>query len=136
MSSAAEFRMPKLGRGPQILAFMLVLGLVGAMAIQPTRQLLEQRDRISAVAAELERTQVTNVQLEAQIERLNNDDYIEQRAREQIGLVRPGETTYVVMPPSDHEQQAARRRKKAKVVAEPAEPPGFVESAIHFIFGF
>lgn len=136
MSSAAEFRMPKLGRGPQIVAFMLVLGLVGAMAIQPTRQLLAQRDRISAVAAELEQAQVGNVQLEAQIERLNNDDYIEQRAREQNGLVRPGETTYVVMPPSNQEQQAAQRRKKAKIVAEPAEPPGFVESAINFIFGF
>lgn len=135
MSSATEFRMPKLGRGPQIVAFMLVLGLVGAMAIQPTRQLLEQRYRISGVAAELERAQVGNVQLEAQIERLNNDDYIEQRAREQIGLVRPGETTYVLMPPRNHEQQAAQR-KKAKIVTAPAEPPGFVESALNFIFGF
>lgn len=136
MSSAAEFRMPKLGRGPQIVAFMLVLGLVSAMAIQPTRQLLAQRDRISAVATELEQAQVSNVQLEAQIERLNNDDYIEQRARAQIGLVRPGETTYVVMPPSNHEQQAAQRRKKVKIVTAPVEPPGFLESAINFIFGF
>lgn len=135
MSSAAVFRMPKLGRGPQIVAFMLVLGLVSAMAIQPTRQLLAQRDRISAVATELEQAQVSNVQLEAQIERLNNDDYIEQRARE-FGLVRPGETTYVVMPPSNHEQQAAQRRKKVKIVTAPVEPPGFLESAINFIFGF
>jgi hypothetical protein len=115
---------------------MLDLGLVGAMAIQPTRALLEQRDRITSVGSELTRTQEANLRLEAQIERLNNDDYIEQRARAQIGLVRPGETTYVVMPPSGQEQRAEQRKRKAKVVAEPPAPPSFVESAIHFIFGF
>ena len=136
MRAAAEFRFPKLGRAPQIVAFVLVLGLVGAMAIEPTRQLLDQRTRISSMAGELREVQEGNVQLEAQIERLNNDDYIEQRARAQIGLVRPGETTYVVMPPSGQEQAAAQKKHEKKVVAEPPPPPGFVESVVHFIFGF
>ena len=136
MSITAASRMPRLGRGPQIVAFILVLGLVGAMAIQPTRQLLEQRDRITAVAVQLEKVQAGNAQLATQIERLNNGDYIEQRAREQIGLVRPGETTYVVMPPSHQEQQADKRKKKAKTVTPPVPDPSFVESAIHFILGF
>ena len=136
MSSTAAFRLPRLGRGPQIVAFILVLGLVGAMAIQPTRQLLEQRDRITSVATQLEEVQAGNAQLATQIERLNNGDYIEQRAREQIGLVRPGETTYVVMPPSNQEQQADKRKKRAKSVTPPPPDPSFVESAIHFILGF
>lgn len=88
------------------------------------------------MAGELRRVQEGNLQLEAQIGRLNNDDYIEQRARAQIGLVRPGETTYVVMPPSDQEQAADKRmKKKKKVTAEPPPTPSFLESAIHFIFG-
>jgi cell division protein FtsB len=131
---AADF--PKFGRGPQIVAVILVLGLFGAMAIEPTRQLLDQRTRISTMAEELGKVQEGNAQLEAQIARLNNADYIEQRAREQMGLVRPGETTYVVMPPSNQEKRAEQRRHKAPVKAEPPAPPGFVESAIHFIFGF
>ncbi|MEA2451631.1 MAG: hypothetical protein QOG04_341 [Actinomycetota bacterium] len=134
MRIAADF--PKLGRGPQIVAALLILGIVGAMAIQPTRQLLDQRDRISSMASELQSVQQGNAELEAQIARLNNDDYIEQRARAQIGLVRPGETTYVVMPPSKQEKQAEARRHKTRVVVEPPPPPGFLESAIHFIFGF
>jgi len=134
--AAAEFRFPKLGRAPQVVAFVLVLGLVGAMAIEPTRQLLDQRTRISSMAGELQEVQEGNLQLQAQIERLNNDDYIEQRARAQIGLVRPGETTYVVMPPSGQEQAAAEKKHQRKVVAEPPPPPSFMESVVHFIFGF
>ena len=92
MKAAAvpRFRVPKLGPAPQFIAFVLVLALLGAMAIEPTRQLLAQRDRISGMAAELRAAHAANARLEAQIARLNNDDYIEQRARAQIGLVRPG----------------------------------------------
>ena len=136
MKAAAEFRLPKLGRAPQIVAFILVLGLAGAMAIEPTRQLIDQRVRISSMAKELRDVQEGNLQLEAQIARLNNDDYIEQRAREQIGLVRPGETTFVVMPPSDQEQTADKKERRSKVKVGPPPPPSFLESAVHFIFGF
>ena len=125
-----KLRMPRLGRSPQIVAFILVLGLVGAMGIQPTRRLLEQRDRISSAATDLRSVQVGNEQLEEQIARLNDPDYLEQRAREQIGLVRPGETTYVVMPPSDTEQ--AKRKRAARKI-EPPPPPGFVDLLLHFI---
>ena len=68
------------------------------------------------------------------VERQATDD--EQRAREQIGLVRPGETTYVVMPPSDQEQTADKKERQKKVRVEPPPPPSFLESAVHFIFGF
>ena len=112
------------------MAFILVLGLVGAMGIQPTRRLLEQRDRISSMAAELTQVQAGNERLEEQIARLNDPDYLEQRARAQIGLVRPGETTYVVMPPSDSEQA---KRKRARTEVVPPPPPGFFDSLLHFL---
>ncbi|MEA2517730.1 MAG: hypothetical protein QOG16_1568 [Actinomycetota bacterium] len=128
--------MPKLGRAPQIIAFLLVLGLLGAMAIEPTRQLLDQRDRISSVAGELRDVQESNAELQAQIGRLKDDDYLEQLARERIGLVRPGETTYVVMPPSDQEQRASEKHRKAQQKVEPPPPPTFLDSVIDFVFGF
>lgn len=128
-ATAQRFRLPPLGRAPQIVVFFLVLALLGGMAIEPTRQLLAQRDRISGMAAELRAAQAANARLEAQIARLNNDDYIEQRARAQIGLVRPGETTYVVMPPSDGPAKRKPRVRKAP----PPPPPSFMESLLHFI---
>jgi len=127
--AARSVRFSKLGRAPQIVAVLLVLGLVGGMAIEPTRQLLAQRDRIAGMSSELARVQEANARLEAQIARLNNDDYIEQRAREQIGLVRPGETTYVVMPPSN--SRSKRKNRVARPEAPP--PPSFVQSVLHFI---
>ena len=125
-----KMRMPRLGRSPQIVAFILVLGLVGAMGIQPTRRLLEQRDRISSAAADLRAVQVGNERLEHQITRLNDPDYLEQRARE-FGLVRPGETTFVVMPPSDSEQ--AKRKRAAAAKVEPPPRPGFIDLLLHFV---
>ena len=131
MKAASSFpRLPSLGRAPQIVAFLLVLGLVGAMAIEPTRQLLQQRDRISKMSGDLTEVAAGNERLAEQIARLKNDDYIEQRAREQIGLVRPGETTYVVMPPSKSDEP--KRKQRAKPLAPPP-PPGFFESLLEFV---
>ena len=118
-----------LGAGAPIVVVLLILGLAGAMAIQPTRQLFEQRQRIAEMTAELRRTQDANRRLAGDIERLGDPDYLEQQAREQFGLVRPGETTYVVMPPRRHhhrprDRRGARHRAKA---------PGFVERVLGFI---
>ena len=124
-----RFRMPKLGRAPQMVVVILVLGLVGAMAIEPTRQLIQQRDRISSMSSDLTEVQAGNERLAEQIARLKNDDYIEQRAREQIGLVRPGETTYVVMPPSKTHDPTRKERTKPV----PPPPPGFFESLLEFV---
>jgi cell division protein FtsB len=126
-----RIRLPRLGAGPQIVAVLLVLGLFGAMAIEPTRQLMAQRERIAGMAQELERVERSNRRLDARIRRLRDPDFIEQRAREQVGLVRPGEVTYVVMPPS-REHSGKKRRARAKEPVTRAEP-GFLEGLVDFI---
>ena len=126
-----RFHMPKLGIAPQIVVLLLVLGLVGAMAIQPTRQLLDQRARMRAASRDLAQVNESNRRLQNRIERLKDPDYVDQLARAQSGLVKPGEIPYVVMPPS---RSAADRRRKAPAPAAPApESPSFVESLLHFI---
>ena len=129
----AELAVRGIRIGPRGIAAVLVVGLVGAMAIEPTRQLLEQRDRLSGMADELRNVQGSNRALEERIARLNDPDYIEQKAREQIGLVRPGETAIVVMPPSDRAraENRAKAARKKPVVAPP--PPGFWEQLASFI---
>ncbi|CAN5604676.1 hypothetical protein BH24ACT26_BH24ACT26_14990 [soil metagenome] len=132
--SATPLRRPRLtlGVGPQVVAVLLVVVLAGAMAIQPTRQLLAQRNRIAQMTAELRRTETLNRRLEIYLTRLNDPDYIEQQARAQLGLVRPGETTYVVMPPA---KRAGKDRRRAALRARPSRPapPGFVERLLDFI---
>lgn len=130
--STTPLRRPRidLGIGPQIVVIALLVGLAGAMAIQPTRQLLAQRARIEQMRAELATVQKANVRLEAYITRLSDPDYLEQQARAQLGLVRPGETAYVVMPPKardDRREGRADRRRKARA------EPGFIARLFDFI---
>jgi cell division protein FtsB len=111
---------------------LLVISLFGALLIEPTRQLLEQRARIAGMASDLEKIDRTNERLEDRIARLNDPDFLEQRARTQVGLVRPGETTFIVMPPS---RAAGGRGKKGprKAPVAPPEPPGLIEGFLDFI---
>lgn len=124
-------RLPDLGMGPQIVALLLVLGLLGAMAIEPTRQLVEQRERIEGLSQDLEEIQSSNAELETRIGRLQDPDFLEQRARD-MGLVRPGETAYVVMPPS-RSKAKAKRKAAAKAPAPAPAEPGFIEGFLAFI---
>ncbi len=124
---------PRLGRGPQILLLVLVAGLLGAMALEPTRQLLEQRQRIDNMANELTAIQTTNEKLRNQLERLQDPDHIEQKAREQAGLVMPGETSYRVVPPTEAKLEE-RQEAKARDAAPPPPPePGLIEGFLDFL---
>jgi cell division protein FtsB len=114
---------------------VLVLGLVGAMAIEPTRRLLDQRRRIEGMAGDLNRIETLNDQLSDRIRRLQDPDYIEQEARAIAGLVREGETTYVVLPLTRRERrERARAQEREQDAATPPEPePGLLEGWLDFV---
>jgi cell division protein DivIC len=120
----------RLGVLPQVIALVLVLGLAGAMAIQPTRQLFAQRDRIAEMSDDLRSINQTNKAFNQRIERLNDPDYLEQIARDN-GFARPGETVYNVVPPSRKEVKEKEKRKVAEPAPEPE--PGFMERFMNFV---
>jgi cell division protein FtsB len=128
-----RFHLPNLGQGAQAIAFLLVVGLLVAMAIQPTRELLQQKQRVSSMTSDLRRVQNVNERLAERIKRLRDPDYIEQRAREQIGLVRPGERTYVVLPPG---KGASAHKKKTSAHKAPQVPAGKGGGALHSFLHF
>jgi hypothetical protein len=72
--------------------------------------------------------------LKNRIHRLQDPDFVEQLARQQVGLVRPGEIPYVVMPPSG-EQLAKKKAKKERKEAASTPPPepGAVEGFLRFV---
>jgi cell division protein FtsB len=123
---------PRLGVGPQIVAIVLVIGLAGAMAIQPTRQLLEQRDRIRGLQADLEGVRMANRGLADRIRRLRDPDYLEQEARA-LGLVRRGERSFVVLPPSRRATERRDRRRARAAASVPQAPANFLERALKFM---
>ena len=79
-----------------------VLGLALAVflvaVVFPTRTYLSQRDEIASAEEKLAILTAENSKLDARVEQLHTDAEVERLAREQYGLVRPGETPYVLVP--------------------------------------
>jgi cell division protein FtsB len=82
-----------------VLAAILTALLLAA--IYPLRAYFEQRSRI----AELERRTAAiaeqNSELQARIEQLHDPAFLERIARECLGMVKLGETPFVVIPAED-----------------------------------
>lgn len=118
--STRSVRTPILRRGPQVVAGLLLIGLLVAMATKPLMQLSAQKERLGQMSGGLSQLERENAELEDRIVRFKDPDFIEQKAREQAGLVRPGEIPYVVMPPS---KARAERRSDPAEGAVPEPPP-------------
>ncbi len=83
-----------------IITIGLGLALVACMFVfvLPTQTYLSQRDQISRAEERLDVIRRETEQLRRDTERLSGDAEVERIAREQYGLVRPGETPYVIVP--------------------------------------
>jgi cell division protein FtsB len=82
---------------PALLSVITVLVLI--VGVFPTRIYLEKRADVDATEASLARLQADNDATEARVAALDSDAEIERVARQEFGLARPGEETYVVLPP-------------------------------------
>lgn len=77
------------------LVFFLAVMLVGLV---PFKQILGQREAVADAEDRLTSLEQTNARLEGEIVALETPVEIERRAREDFGLVRPGEVAYIVVP--------------------------------------
>lgn len=92
---------PGLGRWirPLLLATAAVATIVAlAVYVFPTRTWLDQRAALAETSVELHELEAQRSALEQRVAELDSDDQIEEIARSQYGLVRPGEEAYAVLP--------------------------------------
>lgn len=68
------------------------------LAVAPLRGLIDQRDHLARLERQADALTLRNAQLEARIELLNDPVYLERTARQCLGLVRLGETAFVIVP--------------------------------------
>ncbi|HLH46176.1 MAG TPA: septum formation initiator family protein [Acidimicrobiales bacterium] len=85
------------------IAVRLLLGAVVVVGILflfvfPTRTLLEQDRQISVTQRQISLLQRENGVLSRRAAALDNPSAVERIAREQYGLVRPGQKEYIVLP--------------------------------------
>ena len=121
---------PRRGRNGPWLAVLLIAALAITLAgVFPFRQIIAQdrqvestRDKLSTLVAENEAlvTDVEALQTEAEIERI---------AREELGLVRPGEVGYTVEP----ESEPAATASPVDAIAE--DDRSFIDKLWDFLTG-
>ena len=68
------------------------------LGVFPTHTFLTQRAATSEAKGELGDLQARNRALDQRVRRLQTPEEIERIAREQYGLVRPGEVAYAILP--------------------------------------
>ncbi|MGH2725286.1 MAG: FtsB family cell division protein [Actinomycetota bacterium] len=83
------------GRAAVLAAVVLVLAVA---LIVPLRQYMEQRSRVAELEAKVELLQRERDRIEGRIERLRDPAYLEILARKCLGMVRPGEVSFVTVP--------------------------------------
>ena len=81
---------------PAVLA-VLTIGVVMLGAF-PTRTLLDQRSTAAGAEARLEELEAANAAARQEADALRTDAVIEQIARREYGLAKPGEQLYHVLP--------------------------------------
>ena len=87
---------------PRLTARAAVLAVVSlillTLAVAPLWSLIDGRNTLSQLERQAEDLEQRNERLEARIEQLNDPTYLERLARECLGMVRPGETAFVMVP--------------------------------------
>jgi cell division protein FtsB len=87
---------------PRLTARAAVLAVVAlillTLAVAPLRALIDHRSDLAKLERQAEQLAVRNDRLEARIDRFTDPTYLEELARECLGMVRPGETAFVMVP--------------------------------------
>ncbi|NMR28325.1 septum formation initiator family protein [Arthrobacter sp. SF27] len=87
---------PARGFSGRMLALAVVLVTITILLAPSVRIFIEQRSAIAALEREIAAEQKTQSQLEKELARWEDPEYIKQQARDRIFYVMPGETRYLV----------------------------------------
>ncbi len=112
------------------LAVAVTLGGMMFVFFLPARALIQQRADLRATETRLRVLGTQNQQLTAQVANLHTDAEIERLARQQYGLVFPGEEAYAILPSPQPPAPAV------PVPTRHAHPPGLASRLLHDLVNF
>jgi cell division protein FtsB len=87
------------GDKPMIVALLVVIALGVTLVSGPTQRYLDSSARVDDLQMKAAALEAENEQLRQRKDDLTDEEYVELLAREQQGLVRPGEVPYTLVPP-------------------------------------
>jgi cell division protein FtsB len=80
-----------------LIVTVLLAGFL-VFAVFPTRTFFQQRRDAAAAEAELAKVKAERAEVQREKHRLQTDAEIARRAREELGMVEPGEEAYDILP--------------------------------------
>jgi cell division protein FtsB len=80
------------------VALIVVVAALLVAAMYPLRAYLHERSDIASLEHQVSVLQKTNSQLDSRISQLHDAAYLDRMARECLGMVKPGEIPFVVVP--------------------------------------
>ena len=104
-------------RAPRILGLVaasIALAALLFLFVLPTRTYLAQRHSLAVAQTRLRVFEAQNAKLAASAQQLQTDAEIERLARQQYGLVKPGEKAFVIVPSPGPSGPKAPAGHKAK----------------------
>ena len=96
------------------LLLVCLLVALFAWSIYPLKQRSQRERENHRLQAEIDGLRAKNAKLSDEVERLKTPDYIEQMARQDLGLVKPGETSLLVVPAEESATSKEKPRQKAQ----------------------
>ena len=109
LAAGGDRSRPPLGLTSRGALLFLIVFALAATAVYPLRQYVAQRDRIQQLTAKQQALRDENQRLERERARLNDPAYVEELAKRDFHVVKPGEEQWVVTgtPPSTRPPAAA-----------------------------
>lgn len=79
------------------VALLLIVSAVMLLGIAPLRGYIDARGQLTGLRRQASQLEQQNAKLERRIEQLGDPTYLERLARACLGLVKPGETAFVIV---------------------------------------
>jgi cell division protein FtsB len=80
------------------VALLLIACAVMLLGVAPLRGYLDERGQLADLHRQAATLEAQNAKLQSQIDRLTDEAYLERIARQCLGMVRPGDTAFVLVP--------------------------------------
>ena len=103
------------GDRPMAMALLAVVAISATMLAGPTQRYLDSSDRVAGLETKAAALEAENEQLRQRKDDLTDDEYVELLAREQQGLIRPGEVPYTLVPPEVDRPRISTPREVGEV---------------------
>lgn len=85
-----------LSRPLKVVLYAAFIGVLLASYVSPLQQIVERRAEIPVLQEKIQDTSAYNAEQRRLAESLNTPEGVERAAREDYGMIRPGEEIYIV----------------------------------------